>query len=94
MLRISRDAFGDDVARLRLEGQVTGPWVEELRGACSQATNGTRGMAGLVLDLSGVSFIDSEGVGLFRDLAALGVTCVNCSPFAAEQLKGVVDVDG
>lgn len=79
---------------LRLEGQVRGPWVEELRRACDQVLgkNG-HGGNGLVLDLADVSFIDADGVTLIRELTARRVVVTNCSPFVVEQLKEVADED-
>jgi ABC-type transporter Mla MlaB component len=96
MLRISRAApEGDSSSQLlRLEGQVAGEWVEELRHV-SEETLGSNDPSGraLVLDLSGISFVDSEGVALCRELAGRGVRFTNCSPFIAEQLKEVADGD-
>ena len=94
MLRISRATTADQPEFLRLEGQVTGPWVEEVRRACAE-TLGNNGHSGncLVLDLAGVSFLDQDGIALFGELAARGVLFTNCSAFIAEQLKGVADVD-
>lgn len=85
MLRISPVDMLDEVAMLRLEGQVKGPWVEALRTSCEHML--ARGK-GLILDLSGVSFLDMEGVALCRHLRAQNVALVHCSPFVAEQLKG------
>ena len=91
MLRISRGTTTDhkSAVLLRLEGQVTGQWVEEVRRACNEATTGEsgRGTLALVLDLAGVSFIDNDGVALFRDLMACGVKLTNGSIFVTEQLK-------
>ena len=95
MLKISGTATTEEQpVSLRLEGQVTGPWVEELRRTCDQMLEKT-GHHGnrLVLDLAEVSFIDADGVALFRELTARRVLVTNCSPFVAEQLKEVVDVD-
>lgn len=85
MLRISRVESPDAATLIRLEGQVRGPWVEELRRACEQflATGN-----GLILDLTDVSFIDMDGVALCRRLADRKVRLLRCSPFVAEQLKG------
>jgi anti-anti-sigma regulatory factor len=47
----------------------------------------------LVIDLAGVSFLDADGIALFRELAARRVLFTNCSSFVAEQLRGVADVD-
>jgi hypothetical protein len=51
---------------VRAEGQMIGPWVDELRRALEQV--GTAGMAPTV-DLGGVSFVDRTGVDLVRTLA-------------------------
>ena len=96
MLRISRTTLVGlkEQELLRLEGQVTGPWVEELRRVCAEVL-GNNGHGGnhLVLDLAGMSFLDADGVSLFRELAARRVLFTNRSAFIAEQLKGVADVD-
>ena len=94
MLRISYGTTADDqeVVLLRLEGQVSGPWIEELRRVCNE-TIGDNGRGGqpLVLDLAGVSFIDADGVVLCRELAAGRVILTNSSLFVTEQLKGVTN---
>jgi anti-anti-sigma regulatory factor len=79
---------------LRLEGQVRGPWVGELRRACDQML-GTSEHSGnqLVLDLAEVSFLDADAVALFHEMMARGIVLRNCSMFIAEQLKEVADVD-
>jgi hypothetical protein len=85
VLRISLVEVLDQAVTLRLEGQVRGPWVEELRQACEQLL--ARDSA-LLLDLGDVSFIDMDGVALCRRLRAQNVGILHCSPFVAEQLKG------
>jgi hypothetical protein len=67
---------------LRLEGQVIGPWVDELRRACETLAGGA-----VTLDLADVSFVGRRGVELLRALGAGGVAVTRCSPFVAEQLK-------
>jgi anti-anti-sigma regulatory factor len=90
MLRITdgRTADEPNSGMLRLEGQVTGPWVEELRRVCNELIS-KRGDATqrLVLDLSNVSFVDANGIALFRELTAHLVSLTNCSAFVTEQLK-------
>jgi anti-anti-sigma regulatory factor len=92
MLRISKSAVENEggATHLRLEGQVTGPWVEELRRVCTE-TSGNNGHSTdrLVIDLAGVSFLDADGIALFHELAARRVLFTNCSSFVAEQLRGV-----
>jgi anti-anti-sigma regulatory factor len=94
MLKISDISDTVGLKQLRLEGQVTGPWVAELRRVCADAigNNGHRQIH-LVLDLAGVSFLDADGIALFGELVERQVLFTNGSPFIAEQLKGVADVD-
>ena len=95
MLRISRaTTAGDNIegVLLRLEGQVRGPWVEELRRACDRVlgTNG-HNSSRLVLDLAEVSFLDADAVALLHEMVARRIVLRNCSMFIAEQLKEVAD---
>ena len=84
MLRIDRIEIISGATTLRLEGQVTGPWVDVLRRSCEPLlTAGTT----LTLDVAGVSFVALDGVTLFGCLMDRGVAVVNSSPFVAEQLK-------
>ena len=70
-------------AVLRLEGQIIGPWVDELQRTC----NRLRTVSPIALDLSHVSFVERRGVELLRSLGTRGVPLLHCSPFVAEQLK-------
>jgi anti-anti-sigma regulatory factor len=92
MLKIT-STTGKQPVSLRLEGKVSGPWVEELRRACDEILGSLAHRNWLVLDLADVSFIGADGLALFRELMARRVVVTNCSPFVAEQLKEVADVD-
>jgi ABC-type transporter Mla MlaB component len=84
MLRISFIESADHSVALRLEGQIVGPWVEELRNSCERVlTQGKR----LTLDFADLSFVDREGIALLRALAERRVEFANCSRFVAELLK-------
>jgi anti-anti-sigma regulatory factor len=89
MLRISRTTADHSSAVLKLEGQVRGQWVGELRRVCIEML--AEGGGRLGLDLAEVSFIDAAGLSLFRELASREVAFHNCSLFAAEQLKAVAN---
>jgi anti-anti-sigma regulatory factor len=87
MLRITFDTAPSDghyVDVLKLEGELAGRWVQELRRTCDDALQD--GADSLLLDLRAVTFIDLDGVALFRELGDR-VSVTNCSFFAAEQLK-------
>lgn len=84
MLRISESSLNGKAATLRLEGNITGPWVEEVRKSCEQLLGADRE---LLLDLTDVSFADRDGIVLLRELSRQEVKLINCSPFLNQQLK-------
>jgi hypothetical protein len=86
MLRIVRNETGNGQATLRLEGQVIGPWVGELEQVCAPILASG---VGLLLDLSGVSFLSREGVLLLCRLRDRQVPVLNCSAFVMEQIKAL-----
>ena len=83
MLRISRDGATNGSVNVRLEGAITGPWVEETRRVCEAAA--ARGDK-LRLDLAGVSFVDREGLKLLAQLQKTNAVLKNCSAFLEAQL--------
>ena len=84
MLRISQSESEDHIVALRLEGQLIGPWIEELGNACERLLNYGKQ---LTLDLRDLSFVDCDGIALLRTLAERRVSFTNCSRFVAELLK-------
>lgn len=85
MLRASVIQESDEVVTLRVEGEVKGRWVAELRRACEDVLS--RDLR-LILDLAAVSFVDLQGVALFAALRERHVDFANASSFIAEQLGG------
>jgi anti-anti-sigma regulatory factor len=71
--------------RLRVEGRLIGGCVEELRRACDlhALNDGIR----LTLDLADVSFADTAGIELLKELRMRLVTLLSPSSLLAEQLK-------
>lgn len=86
MLKISIISDSDQAIQFQLEGKLVGPWVEELRRLSDEAMSHQKAVS---LDLERVSFVDSRGVALLRDLARRQVSQVNCSQFVSQQLKEV-----
>jgi anti-anti-sigma regulatory factor len=91
MLRITVVESSSEAVRLRVEGRVTGRWVEELRRSCDlQAlSDGIR----LTLDLADVSFVDPAGIELLKELRGHCVILLSPSSFVAEQLKSAAPCD-
>jgi ABC-type transporter Mla MlaB component len=84
MMRISVVQASGQTVTLRVEGEVKGRWVEELRRVSEESLSR---QAQLILDLAGVSLIDEDGIALFRLLADRGVVFSNPTMFIAEQLR-------
>jgi anti-anti-sigma regulatory factor len=84
MVRISESGSLDGIRAVKVEGRVVGPCVTEVQRYCQRILS--QGMT-LTIDMGGVSFVDREGLGLFRELIGQHVRLVNCSPFLNELLK-------
>jgi ABC-type transporter Mla MlaB component len=85
MLRITLIESSRVAVTLRVEGRITGPWVEELRTACNVHTFPDD--VQLSLELADISFADTAGIALLRELRTRGVGLIRTTPFLAEQLK-------
>jgi outer membrane protein TolC len=59
MLKVTKETVGREIW-LRVEGKLAGPWLEEFRD-CWLANSGMAGDQPLVVDLSGLTFIDAQG---------------------------------
>jgi anti-anti-sigma regulatory factor len=84
MLRISRDDTNNRSVSLRLEGEMTGPWVDETDRICEAIIgSGQR----LRIDLSQVAFVDRAGVELLGSLKKRKAVLDHCSPLLRAQLR-------
>jgi hypothetical protein len=70
---------------LRVEGRITGSWVEELRRACDMHAFSDK--VQLSIELADVSFADAAGIALLKELRSRGVGLLRTNPFMVEQLK-------
>jgi anti-anti-sigma regulatory factor len=85
VLRITRINAKGDPETVKLEGRVTGPWVEELsRTVDTSLAESPR----VVLDLSGVTFVDEGGVRLLRTLRERRAELLGGSSFVSSLLNG------
>jgi anti-anti-sigma factor len=88
MLRISLNTDAE-VTVLKLEGKLSGPWVEELERTWCEATSKTAADS-VVVDLSDVTYIDSGGKKLLGCLFRQGAELQNGSlmtRFIVNQIK-------
>ena len=95
MLMITVVDLSDSLVVLRVEGRITGWWVEELRRTCAAHAFAAHTFAAhtfadevqLSLELSKVSFADAAGIALLKELRSRGADLIRPTPFVAEQLK-------
>src|ERR1700689_4446838 len=85
MLRITLIGSSEGAPVLRVEGRITGCYVEELRRACDAHIS--LDQIQLSLELADVSFADPAGIELLQDLRRRGVGLIQTTPFMTEQLK-------
>jgi ABC-type transporter Mla MlaB component len=85
MLRITVVESSKTAVTLRVEGRITGLWVEELRTAYNLHTLSDE--VQLSLELADISFADAAGIALLRELRNRGVGLIRTAPFLAELLK-------
>ena len=70
--------------KLKLEGQLRQPWLEELRNACGAGGTPPNGLS---FDLAALTFIDAASAQWLDALIRQGATVTACSRFVAEMLK-------
>jgi len=85
MLRISRSDSADSTSFL-LEGKLLEPWLEELRGALA----GVASRRAVVLNLSGLSYVDPSAALLLATLNRSGTRLESPSPLVAALISAAV----
>jgi anti-anti-sigma regulatory factor len=91
MLRITEQRENDTTVRLRLDGSISLQSLDELMEACSRHLRQDRKM--IILDMSGVDFMNDEAASRLARLQSESVPIINCSPFIATLLKTVGRAD-
>jgi anti-anti-sigma regulatory factor len=84
VLRVSRRDLDSTRTTLRLEGRVTEAELSELERTQKECQREGRH---LVLDLTGVNFVDRVGVTALKKFRHDGLIITGCSPFVGELLK-------
>jgi anti-anti-sigma regulatory factor len=87
MLRISIDE-GEEAVVLRLEGQLIGPWVEDVE-QCWRRAFATLGSRTVQVDLSAVSFMDASGSALLSRMHDAGFRFAGETPATRRVLEQI-----
>lgn len=82
MMKISISDRRNSMVTLQIEGRLVDAWVSEVRRSCDAVLS--KGEA-LIVDVRNVSFADSDGLVLLKELQSKN-RLVNCSPFLAVQI--------
>lgn len=85
MLRITVQ-YDSNAVVLKLEGRLTGPWVDELSKAWTSSTKIADGQS-VNVELSGVSFVDTKGRDLLLRMRRESVVLKGASGFLQQLLK-------
>ena len=86
VLRISVISDSAQAIQFQLEGNLAGPWVEELQKLADDALAQKKAVS---LDLRGVRFVDAQGVALLREFSRRSISQINCSQFVIQQMHEV-----
>jgi len=78
LLKITHIAEDGISVTLKLEGRLVGRWVNELEKECERYMDKRRK---LILDLSGVTFMDDHGIEMLRPMVRDQVELIGCSLF-------------
>ena len=70
MLKITTH-LSDDATRITLEGRLAGPWIGELE-RCWRESERTAAGRRLIVDLTGVTFVEQEGKALLSQMCQEG----------------------
>lgn len=91
MLRITKVFDDGEEVVMKLEGKMIGVWVSELESICLFHRDELNKI--VVLDFSGVTFIEEKGLRMLKDLKDERVKIVNCSPFIYSLLDKFISRD-
>jgi hypothetical protein len=74
MLKITTHR-SDDSTRITLEGRLVGPWISELERCWREAEQSVAGRR-LIVDLTGVTFVEPEGKALLTRIYQAGAELI------------------
>lgn len=91
MLRITQTIENGSVVKLRLDGTITSESFAEIGRACAQDRSEVQRT--VVLDMAGVTFMQTEPAQKLAQLKRESLRIINCSPFIAALLQTAENMD-
>lgn len=87
MLRVTEISEDNKTVKLRLDGRLVEAWVSGLEEMCLHYRD--EKSKTVVLDLSGVTFIDNQGVRMLENIKDGRLKIINCSLFIEALLNSL-----
>jgi len=84
MLRVTEINNSDKCVTLYLEGRIIGQWVDDLLNRCEAYIADRHN---IILDLSGVCFVDDRGIKTLKAFDGNRVGLTGCSMFLSALLE-------
>ncbi|GBD39168.1 hypothetical protein HRbin37_01435 [bacterium HR37] len=91
MIKITKIFKDDKTVILKVDGQVAGKSVSSLEKECIYYRS--KAKKTVILDFSGVTFIDNKGVRMLERIKDKKTKIVNCSLFIEELLQNIITGD-
>jgi len=91
MLRITESIENGKIVKLRLDGTITSESFAEIDRTCAQHRQ--EHDRTVILDMSGVTFMQPEPAHKLAHLQRDSLRIINCSPFIAALLETAVNRD-
>jgi anti-anti-sigma regulatory factor len=91
MLRITETVENGSVVKLRLDGTITSESVAEIDRTCAHYRSESNHT--VVLDMAGVTFMQTEPAQKLAQLKRDRLRIINCSPFIAALLETAETTD-
>ena len=85
MLRITEISESADSITLKVEGRIVSEWITVLEQECSKWLHAK---SEVLLDFSGVTFIEHSGVAMLERIASPRLQLMNCPTLINELLHG------
>jgi anti-anti-sigma regulatory factor len=88
MVKITETSGDEKVVTLRLDGKIVDAWVADLERLCLHYRDEEH--KSIVLDFSGVTFVDENGVSMLQRIKDSRIEIINCSLFIEALLHNLV----
>lgn len=89
MVKITETVGDEKAVTLRLDGKLADTWVADLEKICLHYRDEEN--KSVVLDFSGVTFIDDNGVSMLEKIKDDRIEIINCSLFIETLLHDLIN---